>query len=523
MKNREELAKHFAELGFKKGAEIGIYEGRYSKVLLDNIPSLELFCIDSWEDKRHQKLYPTAVKELEFYSGATIIRETSLEAAKEIKDGSLDFVFIDAAHDYKNVKADIEVWSPKVRIGGIVSGHDYYPFKSGSTGVIDAVNEYVKNNNINLRLTSYDKDNVHNDDKPPCWWYIKEDSSKKKTKNDDLTVIFYTCNFIGEEFASRIRKQLVESIKGLPLITVSQKPMGMEMFEGHVGEYKNICVGDIGRNHFNIYLQALAGAKEAKTKYISLVEDDILYSPEHFEHVSSPGKFAYDRSIWGIYTWTKPPVFSWKGRRNLWTLICERELFIEAMEERFAKYPIEMLREELAKKSKKISHLKKIWSEPGKYEGQLGVRVRDWEFYYADQPSVQFSHPTSLGYLGLGERKKLGEIQRENLEPWGNCEKVLSIYNNKNMNEEKKEESGILSNIVKGMSPTPRKVKEMDFPDALREVIAGKKITKLEWCNKEAVVFLEKEILTIYKGDGKPYQLILSEGDLRGEDWVVID
>jgi len=73
-----------------------------------------------------------------------------------------------------------------------------------------------------------------------------------------------------------------------------------------------------------------------------------------------------------------------------------------------------------------------------------------------------------------------------------------------------------------GMSPTPKKVKEMDFPDALREVIAGKKITKLEWCNKEVIVSLENEVLVIRKDDGKLYQLIISEGDAKGEDWIVV-
>ena len=73
------------------------------------------------------------------------------------------------------------------------------------------------------------------------------------------------------------------------------------------------------------------------------------------------------------------------------------------------------------------------------------------------------------------------------------------------------------------MSPTPRKIVEMDFPDALREVIAGKKITKLEWCNKEVYGVLENEVLVLYKDDGKKYQWVLSEGDVKGEDFVIID
>lgn len=353
----------------------------------------------------------------------------------------------------------------------------------------------------------------------------------------DLSVIFYTANFIDESFASNVRKQLVKSINGLPLIVVSHKPMGIEMFKGHSGEYKNIVFHAKERNFANIYRQALLGAIEAKTTYVATAEDDALYPPEHFEHVPTAGKFAYDRNIWGIYTWTDPPVFSWKGRRSFWTCVCERELLIEALEERFAKHPY-------PEKSKFIT---KLFGEPGKYEDQMGVTVRDWEFYYADQPSVVFSHESSLSFLNLGKRKKLGDGQKEDLPFWGNCRDILKLYkkkdnqiNKKIMNEEKKDvitmplpaepatvkgkkEGGILSNIVKGMSPTPPKIVEMDFPDALREVIAGKKITKLEWTNKAVYGYLKDERLTLRKDDGKPYHWILSDADIRGTDFVVVD
>ena len=352
---------------------------------------------------------------------------------------------------------------------------------------------------------------------------------------NDLTIIFYTANFINESFASNIRKRLVKAINGLPLIVVSQKPMKIEMFEGYEGEYKNICVGDIGRNFANIYRQALIGAKEAKTKYVAMVEDDALYSPEHFEYIPTKEKFAYDRSIWGIYTWTKPPVFSWKGRRSFWACSCEKDLFIKAMEERFAKHPY----------PEKSEFLTKLFGEPGKYESQMGVTVRDWEFYYADKSSIQFSHETSLSFLGLGKRKKLGNIQREELSYWGEAKDILKLYkkqdnqiNNNNMKIKTQKEYNEVGNkmgciiedehveeklINEGMSPTPRKIKEMNFPDAIKEIIAGKKITKLEWCNKEIYGVLEDEILVLWKEDGKKYQWIISEGDLQGEDWVVID
>jgi hypothetical protein len=68
----------------------------------------------------------------------TIIRKTSLQAAKQFKAGSLDFVFIDGAHDYDSVCKDIDAWLPKVKVGGIIAGHDYKSHRE----VERAVNEH---------------------------------------------------------------------------------------------------------------------------------------------------------------------------------------------------------------------------------------------------------------------------------------------------------------------------------------------------------------------------------------------
>ena len=70
-------------------------------------------------------------------------------------------------------------------------------------------------------------------------------------------------------------------------------------------------------------------------------------------------------------------------------------------------------------------------------------------------------------------------------------------------------------------SPTPIEVKaNMDFPDALREVIAGKKVARLEWEDKGVYFFMD-EFLSIHKADGNP-QLILSKADLLSDDYVII-
>ena len=68
----------------------------------------------------------------------SLMRKPSLEAAKEFTDGSLDMVFIDGDHTKPAVLADIGAWWPKLRMGGVLLGHDFDPEHQG---VVEAVLE----------------------------------------------------------------------------------------------------------------------------------------------------------------------------------------------------------------------------------------------------------------------------------------------------------------------------------------------------------------------------------------------
>ena len=177
MENREELAKHFAELKFNKGAEIGTERGYFAKTLLDANPKLKLSCIDAWsvykgyrDHTRQNKLdrYYAETKELlsQFSPRVELIRGWSMDAVKEFEDESLDFVYIDANHDFQHATNDIAEWSRKVRKGGIVSGHDYVPYRSScECQVKDVVDAWVKAYRIkDLQITTEDF---------PSWMYTK--------------------------------------------------------------------------------------------------------------------------------------------------------------------------------------------------------------------------------------------------------------------------------------------------------------------------------------------------------------
>jgi len=73
------------------------------------------------------------------------IRLSSIEAAKLYAKDSLDFVFIDASHDYKNVLLDLQAWWPLVKLGGWMGGHDV-----AAPGVSRALSEFFGSTYTNV-------------------------------------------------------------------------------------------------------------------------------------------------------------------------------------------------------------------------------------------------------------------------------------------------------------------------------------------------------------------------------------
>lgn len=134
MKRHELMEKIVNERQCVKGAEIGVLHGGFTCHLLDTNPGLHMLAVDKWEQypPDHvlgafdmEALYQgMAEKAATYDSRLTVLRGASVEMARQVDDGSLDFVFIDAEHDSESVTADIEAWAPKVRAGGFVSGHD---------------------------------------------------------------------------------------------------------------------------------------------------------------------------------------------------------------------------------------------------------------------------------------------------------------------------------------------------------------------------------------------------------------
>jgi hypothetical protein len=181
------------------GVEIGVFKGEFSKEII-NKTNMTLYMVDVWKEledseyldssnhRNHVTVFEdtmTSISGLE--DRGIMIRGKSSTVSKLFNDESLDFIYIDANHAYDYVKEDIDIWYPKLRRGGILSGHDYInmdwyndpnflpnkkdkhiwsneTFYHGIFGVNPAVDEFCVENKYVLNKT---------DEWFGTWWFVK--------------------------------------------------------------------------------------------------------------------------------------------------------------------------------------------------------------------------------------------------------------------------------------------------------------------------------------------------------------
>jgi hypothetical protein len=224
-------------------------------------------------------------------------------------------------------------------------------------------------------------------------------------ESSDITIIMLTANRVPLAWAKFHKEKLIEAAGSSPIITISRVPLdwGINLIDKEAYTISNI------------YFQLLRGAKEAETDYIAVAEDDTLYPREHFEYRPAEDTFAYNMNRLGVFTWGKPTYF-WKDRISNSTLIAPRKLAIEALEERFKKYP--------------DGTPNGFTGELGRanIEDKLGVTRRKSTWFSTETSIVRIDHDLGIDRLARTHRKGMGILRSYDIPYWGKAEELIKKF-----------------------------------------------------------------------------------------------
>jgi hypothetical protein len=162
------------------GAEIGVFKGRFASKMLARLPKIQkYYCIDPWKHyEDYTKMLRPGTKEsrippervFAIFKQATkqwkekivVLRMMSMEALAHVPDNSLDWIFIDANHTYEYFKEDLIEWDKKVKVGGLLSGHDFHDLNANDREIPFGVKKAVKE-----LVPKYTVEHI-------TWWSVKE-------------------------------------------------------------------------------------------------------------------------------------------------------------------------------------------------------------------------------------------------------------------------------------------------------------------------------------------------------------
>jgi GR25 family glycosyltransferase involved in LPS biosynthesis/predicted O-methyltransferase YrrM len=253
-----------------KFVEVGSWKGKSSAYMAVEIANsrkeIDFYCVDTWEGSIEHKnnteismlydIFLSNMKPVESYY--TPLKMKSLDAVSRFGDHSLDFVFIDASHEYEDVKADIIAWLPKIKPGGILAGHDYYISDFDYyPGVKQAVNE---------EFSEFEA-------KYNCWIFQvpNEITISEKLKN------FPSVNFVSIEESQDRRNVLYEMFEEYKISNVTP-----HIYKRYSDEDHKIIEGPLinhtGKGVVTSHLKAIREWYESTDEeYTIICEDDLSF------------------------------------------------------------------------------------------------------------------------------------------------------------------------------------------------------------------------------------------------------
>jgi hypothetical protein len=149
-----------------KIAELGVFEGEFSKDIFNLCSPSELFLVDLFEgyfgsgnkdgQNYHYVQLENEMEKIKLFFQAneevTVIKNSTVNFLNSLEDEYLDMVYIDADHSYNSVLEDLNLSYKKVKVGGLICGHDYVK----STAAEKAVNDFCHNHKLEINYLTND-------------------------------------------------------------------------------------------------------------------------------------------------------------------------------------------------------------------------------------------------------------------------------------------------------------------------------------------------------------------------------
>ncbi len=178
IKYRTQLGDLLSHHGLSGHAvEIGVAEGRNAEVLISQPSITKLYLIDAWTrldqpgdggntQSWHENNFVEAQQRVSKHKDkAVFLKGMSSQMIQSIPDDSLVLAYIDGDHAYEGALRDLRAIYPKVKKGGIISGHDYLNM---AYGVHRAVTEFLESRaHIHLHVIEEDEDAM------ASFWFVK--------------------------------------------------------------------------------------------------------------------------------------------------------------------------------------------------------------------------------------------------------------------------------------------------------------------------------------------------------------
>ncbi len=211
------------------------------------------------------------------------------------------------------------------------------------------------------------------------------------------TIIYYTSNREDSGFEKRVQENLLKVSKGLPIISVSHKPIDLG---------KNICVGDVGVSGFNMFRQVQIACEAAKTDFIISAEADCLYPPDYFEFIPKKLGVCYRDS--NLYVMPdKRDFFFYKKEGATHAQIVGREFYLATLARLFKDAP--------KWNSSEKNFPKERWGQEDVFN-----EIRYWE---SKNPVFQIKTHEGMRYYTHSDRTPI-----PSLPYWGSGQKVRKYF-----------------------------------------------------------------------------------------------